>query len=123
MRIAALVALINVGGANPLAPAETARLREVGREFGALSSLYDDDPAFDRDLGLVRLLDSDFNGAAFTLETCLRLDPRRPSASFLLALARLGQGRVDEARRLLEQVDVSDPSYSAARRRLEIIKN
>jgi len=95
----------------------------VGKEFGALATLYEDDPVYDRDLGLVRLLDSDFNGAADTLETCLRLDPRRPSASFLLALARLGQGRIDDARRLLQQVDAADPSYAAARRRLEAIKN
>ena len=122
VRIAALVALINVG-ATPLAPAEAARLAAVGREYGALAPLYDDDPAFDRDLGLVRLLDADYNGAASMLETCLRLDPRRPSASFLLALARLGQGKIDEARRLLQQVDESDPSYAAARRRLEAIKN
>ena len=122
VRIAALVALINVG-ATPLEPDQTARLREVGREYGALAPLYDDDAAFDRDLGLVRLLDSDFNGAASMLETCLRLDPRRPSASFLLALARLGQGKIEDARRLLQQVDQSDPSYAAARRRLEAIKN
>ena len=122
VRIAGLVSLINVG-ASPLAAPDAARLREVGREFGALSTLYEDDPAFDRDLGLVRLLDADFNGAASTLETCLRLDPRRPSAGFLLALARIGQGRVDDARRLLEGVDASDPSYAAARRRLELMKN
>ena len=122
VRIAALVSLINVG-ASPLAAPEAARLREVGKEFGALATLYEDDPVYDRDLGLVRLLDSDFNGAADTLETCLRLDPRRPSASFLLALARLGQGRIDDARRLLQQVDAADPSYAAARRRLEAIKN
>jgi len=122
VRIAALVALINVG-ATPLAPAETARLKEVGREYGALAPLYDDDAAFDRDLGLVRLLDADYTGAASMLETCLRLDPRRPSASFLLALARLGQGKIDEARRLLEAVDASDPSYAAARRRLDAMKN
>jgi tetratricopeptide (TPR) repeat protein len=120
VRIAGRVALINVG-ASPLAPADAARLRAVGREYGALSPLYEDDPAFDRDLGLVRLLDSDYNGAAYTLETCLRLDPRRPSASFLLALARLGQGRVDEARKLLQQVDASDPSYAAAPRRLQLL--
>jgi cytochrome c-type biogenesis protein CcmH/NrfG len=70
----------------------------------------------------VRLLDADYTGAASTLETSLRLDPRQPSANFLLALARLGQGRLDEARRLLQQVDASDPSYAAARRRLETLK-
>ena len=102
---------------------DLARLKEVGREYGALAPLYDDDAAFDRDLGLVRLLDADYTGAASMLETCLRLDPRRPSASFLLALARLGQGKIDEARRLLEAVDASDPSYAAARRRLDAMKN
>ena len=97
------------------------RLQSVGREFAALSTLYEDDAGFDRDLGVVLLLGADFNRAAEMLQICLRLDPARPSAAFLLALARLGQGRVDEARSLLEHVQPSDPSYAAARRRLQLL--
>jgi tetratricopeptide (TPR) repeat protein len=110
--------LINTRGKPPDA-ADEARLRDVGREFGALSVLYEDDPGFDRDLATIRLLGGDYDGAATALETCLLLDPRRPSATFLLALARLGQGRSADARALLERVGASDPSYAAAQRRLQ----
>jgi hypothetical protein len=118
VRVAALVSLINARG-SPLAPADAARLQAVGREFSALSALYEDDAGFDRDLGIVHLLSGDYNRAAELLEICLRLDRGRPSAGFLLALARLGQGRVVEARSLLEGVPASDPSYAVAQRQLQ----
>ena len=120
VRISALVALINAHG-SPLDPPDAERFQSVGREFTALSTLYEDDAGFDRDLGVVHLLGGDVNRAADRLELCLHLDPLRPSAGFLLALARLGQGRVDDARALLERVQRSDPSYAAARRRLQLL--
>jgi tetratricopeptide (TPR) repeat protein len=97
-------------------------VRFVGREFATLSSLYEDDPDFDRDLGLIHLLSGDFNNAGKALETGLLLNPRQPSAGFLLALARLGQGRRDDARALLERVPQSDPSYAAAQQRLQQLR-
>ena len=118
VRISALVSLINTRG-RPLESSAAQRFQVVGREFAALSTLYEDDPGFDRDLGIVHYLGADFNRAAEMLQFALRLDPGRPSAGFLLALARLGQGRSAEARALLEQVPPSDPSYAAARRRLQ----
>src|SRR5262245_53605144 len=117
VRIAALVSLVN-GKGGPMTPTAEARVRFVGREYATLAPLYDDDPDFDRDLGLVHLLSGEFNAAGKALETGLLLNPRQPSASFLLALARLGQGRADEARALLEKVPDSDPSYAAAQQRL-----
>ncbi|MFI5179738.1 MAG: tetratricopeptide repeat protein, partial [Vicinamibacterales bacterium] len=121
VRIAAMVSLINVHG-SPLASPDVARLQSVGREFAALSILYEDDAGFDRDLGMVRLLTGDYSRAADALQICLRVDPRRSSAGFLLALARIGQGRIEEARALLEHVPGSDPSYAAARRRLQLLQ-
>jgi predicted CXXCH cytochrome family protein len=121
VRIAALVSLINAHG-SPLASPDAEKMQSVGREFTALSTLYEDDAGFDRDLGVVHLLDGDVNRAAEMLEICLRLDPGRPSVGFLLALARIGQGRVEEARSLLERVPRSDPSYAAARRHLQLLE-
>ena len=121
VRIAALVSLVNGKGA-PMTPTAEARVRFVGREYATLVPLYDDDPDFDRDLGLVHLLTGDFNAAGKALETGLLLNPRQPSASFLLALVRLGQGRRDDARALLEQVPESDPSYAAAQQRLRQLR-
>jgi hypothetical protein len=121
VRIAALVSLIN-GRGSALAPPDAERLQAVGREFAALSTLYADDPGFDRDLGLVHFVGGDFDRAAEMLQLALRLDPRGPSTAFLLALARLGQGRTADARALLEQVPPSDPSYGPARTRLERLR-
>jgi predicted CXXCH cytochrome family protein len=121
VRIAALVSLVN-GKGGPMDATADARIRLVGRDFAKLSALYDDDPRFDRDLGLVQLLGGDFTAAGKALETSLLLDPKQPSGSFLLALARLGQGRADDARTLLGRVPESDPSYAAARRQLEQLR-
>jgi hypothetical protein len=120
VRISALVSLTNARG-RPLAPPDAERFQAVGHEFTALSTLYEDDARFDRDLGVVHLLGGDFNRAADMLQIALRLDPGQPSSGFLLALVRFGQGRVDEARALFERVPPSDPSYAAARRRLELL--
>ena len=68
-----------------------------------------------------KVLGTDFNRAAEMLQLAFRLDPERGSAGFLLALARLGQGRTADARALLEQVPPSDPSYAAARKRLQAL--
>ena len=121
VRIAALVSLVNLK-AGPMGPTTEARIRFVGREYATLSTLYEDDPDFDRDLGLIHLLSGDFNSAGRALETGLLLNPRQPSANFLLALARLGQGRVDDARALLKGVPESDPSYDAAQKRLQQLR-
>jgi predicted CXXCH cytochrome family protein len=120
VRIAALVSMINVRGTQ-LAGPEAGRLQSVGREYAELTTLYQDDPVFDRDLGIIQLLGGDVSRAAEMLEISLRLDPTQPSAGFVLALARLGQGRVEEARALLQHVMPSDPSYEAARRRLALL--
>jgi len=112
------VSLINARGTPPVG-ADASRLQSVGREYAELTTLYQDDPVFDRDLGIIQLLGGDVTRAAETLEIALRLNPTQPSAGFVLALARLGQGRIEEARTLLQRVAPSDPSYEAARRRLQ----
>jgi len=120
VRIAALVSLVNAHGSPPVG-ADAGRLQSVGREYAELTTLYQDDPIFDRDLGIIQLLGGDVTRAAETLEIALRLNPTQPSAGFVLALARLGQGRIEEARTLLQRVVPSDPSYEAARRRLQLL--
>jgi predicted CXXCH cytochrome family protein len=122
VRIAALASLIAAGGP-ALEARDAARLQEVGRELGALAPLYSDDAGFNRDVGMVQLLSGQFDRAGDALQICLQLEPAHPAAKFLLALARLGQGRTDAARKLLAEVPPSDPSYEAARRRLALLVN
>jgi len=120
VRISALVSLINLGG-SPLGQEDTERFRRVGREFARMERLYPDDAGFERDLGVVHLLSGEFDLAAAALQISLGLEPTRPSAKFLLALTRIGQRRIDDARTLLQQVPSSDPYYRSAQERLKTL--
>jgi predicted CXXCH cytochrome family protein len=118
VRISAIVSLINRRG-EPLGPGDAARFRFVGAEFAARARLYEDDAIIQRDLGLVQLLSDRFDLAADALQISMGLGPDQPSVRFLLALARLGQRRVDEARTLLKQVPPADPYFKVAQERLK----
>ena len=120
VRISALVSLINLAG-SPLAAQDVERFRRVGREFAKMERLYRDDAGFERDLGVVHLLGGELDGAAEAFQVVLGLEPARPSAKFLLAVTRIGQGRVDDARTLLQQVPSSDPFYRTAQERLKTL--
>jgi predicted CXXCH cytochrome family protein len=121
VRIAALVALVNIGG-SPLAAADQARFARVGREFATMERIYQDDAGFERDLGVVHLLDGELERAAAALQISLGLEPGRPSTRFLLAVTRIGQRRFDDARALLLQVPPTDPYYKGAQERLKTLK-
>jgi predicted CXXCH cytochrome family protein len=118
VRIAALVSLINRGG-GLLGSGDDQHARRVGNEFAALARVSEDDPSIQRDLGLIKLFTGEFDLAADALQITVGLQPDRVSAKFLLAMARLGQRRVDEARGLLKEVPPSDPYFRAARERLK----
>jgi predicted CXXCH cytochrome family protein len=118
VRISAIGSLINRGG-GPLASGDMARFQWVGREFAARAHLHEDDPGVQRDLGVIELLAARFDAAAGALQISAELEPDRPSVRFLLAQARLGQRRVDEARALLRQVPPADPYYKLAQERLK----
>ena len=117
VRIRAFVTLFD-RGAGPFSAAEDAKVRRVAVDFDARARLNQDDAEAQHDLGLVKLLLGDVNASADALQISLRLQPDRPSTRYLLALARLGQRRVDDARALLEQVPPGDPAYKAAQARL-----
>jgi hypothetical protein len=93
----------------------------VGREFAAMDRLYNDDAGYERDLGVVHLLDGEPDRAADALAISLGLERDRPSTRFLLALARIGQRQFDAARSLLLEVPSSDPFYRSARDRLRTL--
>jgi predicted CXXCH cytochrome family protein len=121
VRVAAVVAFVNAGGQDP-PPADRARFARASEEFAARAALYEDDPDLQRSLGIVRLLNGQFDAAAGALQIVLKLAPDTPSARYLLALARLGQQRVDDARTLLNDVKESDPYYRNARLRLQELR-
>jgi hypothetical protein len=114
------MAIIN-RGARPTTVEERVRLRQVGHEFAVRADLHQDNAAVQKDLGLVRLLTDQIDLAALALQNSLRLEPSGNGASYLLALTRIRQGRLEDARQLLREIPPSDPSYDAAQTRLKLL--
>jgi tetratricopeptide (TPR) repeat protein len=121
VRLSALAAIVNAGDGR-FDAADESRFRRVGDEFAAKAALYPDNARFQSELGLVMILGGNFERAANALEVSLGLERGRPSTAFLLALARLGQGRNDDARALLNAVPRTDPYYAAAQERLKALR-
>jgi predicted CXXCH cytochrome family protein len=118
VRISALVSLVNLGG-GPFDADNGERFRRVSAEYTAAARLREDDPAIQVNRGFIHLLNDQLDLAANALQIALTLEPGASRPTFLLALARMGQGRAAEARALLKQVPPSDPNYAAARDRLK----
>jgi predicted CXXCH cytochrome family protein len=121
VRLSALAALVNAG-AGRFDAGDESRFRRVSDEFAAKAALYPDNARIQNELGLVSVLGGNFDRAATALEVSLGLERDRPSTTFLLALARLGQGRNDDARALLNAVPRTDPYYAAAQERLKALR-
>jgi len=121
VRIASLLTLVEQGGTD-LTPTDLARFRYVGRELTTWSRGSQYDPDLQRIQGVVHLLSGDVDPAAATLQNSLDLDPDARAVKFFLAVARLAQRKVDEARSLLRAVAKDDPYYAAAQEQLRKIQ-
>src|SRR5262249_40378810 len=108
VRIASLLTLVEQGGTD-LTPTDLARLRYVGGELAAWSRGNQYDSDLQRIQGIVHLLGGDFDRAGAALQNSMDLDPDVRSVKFFLAIARLAQRKVDEARALLRAVTKDDP--------------
>jgi predicted CXXCH cytochrome family protein len=122
VRLSALASIINVGGGQ-LSADDEKRFGRVGREFAAKARLYEDNAKTQADLGAVHLLTGEFDLAAAALLNTMSLEPNRPTITFLLALARIGQRRYEDGRALLERVPPSDPYYKTAQERLKKLES
>ena len=118
VRVAALLTLIGQGGAD-LTPGDLARFRYVADEFTAWSRVNQQDPELQRAQGIVQLLKGDVEQAASALGISFDLDPDAPTVRFFLAVARIGQRRIADARTLLAQVPRTDPFYEQAQQQLK----
>ena len=117
VRMSAFISLINAG--ITMEGDDQRRFFRVSREFMARAHEHPhlDDPDSQRDLGMMHLLTREFDLAAAALEASLRLGDR--TSTFPLALAWIGQQRLDDARGLLKRVPPSDPFYRGAIERLK----
>src|SRR5262249_15903444 len=120
VRVASLLTLAEQGGQD-LSAGDRARVRSAAAEFDAWAQANRQDAAIQRAHGLVQLLDGDPTPPADALQRSLALDPDARSVTFYLALARLGQKRVDEARTLLKAIPRGDPYYDRAQEQLRKI--
>jgi tetratricopeptide (TPR) repeat protein len=94
----------------------------AGASFEAAKKLYAERAATSPDhaptqltLGKFHLMNHDLASAASAFEASLTLDPDQPDATYYRALARLGEGRKEEARELLRKVEADSALYAVAR--------
>lgn len=88
------------------------QLEEAKRLYVTRAALLSDDAAVMLDLGKFHLLNRDVPASAQALEASLRLDGSLHASRYFLALGRLAQGRVAEARELLLKIPKGD-TYAA----------
>ena len=117
VRLSSLVSLIRLGVL--LESKDEARFRRVSREYMIRARQHLDDGPTQKDLGIMHLRTGEFDLAAAALENSLGLG--EPRSKFLLAIARIGQRRPDDARALLQQIPASDPDYHASIERLNAL--
>jgi len=120
VRVAAAFGLVGRAADGPAAAGGA--IDRAKREYVERAALLDDDPASQLDLGKFHLLDRRADEAAAAFERVRALDPARPGIAYFLGLARLGQGRTDEGRRLLESLPRADPFHGQARDMLDRLK-
>jgi HEAT repeat protein/cytochrome c552/cytochrome c554/c'-like protein len=117
VRIASLLTMVAQAGGD-LTPTDLARFRYVGQELTVWTRSAEYNADLQRIQGMVHLLGGDVNRGADTLQISLDLAPDTPSVKFFLAIARLGQRRLDDARMLLKRVPRNDPYYERAQEQL-----
>jgi hypothetical protein len=115
VRMAAAFALMNAG-ITRLPGADGERLEAAKRDYIARAGLLTDDAETQLNLGKFYFLDRRYEIAAEAFEQAQVLKPDVAGGHYYLALARVAQGRVEEARTLLARLPASDPFADAGRR-------
>jgi predicted CXXCH cytochrome family protein len=114
VRVAAAFALMNAG-ITSLPGADGERLEAAKRDYVARADVLIDHAETQLNLGKFFFLDRRYGDAADAFERARGLQADLPGGAYFLALARVGQGRVDEARALLDGLPASDPFAEAGR--------
>ena len=100
VRVGAALSLMNLRVAT--LPADAVPLFEAAkRDYLTRATLLADDPGVLLDVGKFHLMNQDAEQASHALEASLRLDASLHAARYFLAVGRLAQGRVSDARELL----------------------
>jgi predicted CXXCH cytochrome family protein len=119
VRLASSVALVGLGIAR-LPDTDGDHFEDAKQLFRARAQLNSDDPQQDLAAARFFLLTGDPSSAAESLKTGIALDPEI-EAQYLLGLAYARQGKLPEAREVLQSIKPSDPEYGKAQRLLEAV--
>jgi len=119
VRIAAAVWLVSQG-IGQLPGEDGVRFERAKQLFRARAQLNSDDAEQQLGAGRFYLLAGDPVTAAGALEGSLKLDSEIP-AQYFLAYAYAQQGRLDEARKLLQAIPQADPQFARAQRLLQAL--
>jgi tetratricopeptide (TPR) repeat protein len=118
VRMGAAFSLLSLG-VTKLEGEDGARFEEAKRIYVARAGTSPDHAPTQLELGKFHLLDRNLPAAAEAFETSLHLDPKQKDADYFRAIARLGQGRVEEAKGLLRKIKGDSAFYPGARALLE----
>lgn len=119
VRESSAVALVSLG-ISKLPGEEGERLERGKQLFRARAELNEDDAQQDLGAGKFFLLTGDSIAATKALKLGLTLDPAI-EAQYFLAYAYAAQGKVSEAREILQAIPPNDPQYAKSQRLLKII--
>lgn len=111
VRVGAVVSLTNLG-VTSLSGDDARRFEEAKRDYLTRRDFLADDASALLDVGKFQLLNRDADASAATLESSLRLQGTLQGSRYFLAMARIAQGRLAEARELLSQIPKND-AYAA----------
>jgi HEAT repeat protein len=120
VRMGAAFSLLSLG-IRRLKGEDQARFEAAKKIYVTRASTSPDHAPTQLQLGQFHLLNRDLASAAEAFERSLHLDPDQKGADYYRAIARLGEGRTDEARKLLAKVDPESELYSSARALLEAL--
>ncbi len=116
VRVGAALSLMNLRIANLPADA-LPQFEAAKRDYVTRATLLADDPGVLLDVGKFHLMNQDATAASAALEASLRLDADLHAARYFLAIGRLAQGRIADARALLTAIP-KDTAYGDAAAKL-----
>ena len=113
VRMNAAISLLNLGVRDlPGEPGE--RFELAKRRHAIRGAFFADDAPQQLNLGRLHVLDGNPGAAERAFEQSYHLDPDQPGIRFFMAVTRLSQQRLEEARELLRSVPDGDPFAAEA---------
>ena len=108
VRMNAAISLLNLG-VSRLEGEPAPEFERAKRDHAVRGDFHKDDAAQQLNLGRFHVLNRDPLSATRAFEQSYRLNPDQPGIKYFMAVTRLSQKRVADARKFLKDVDMKDP--------------